>query len=939
MILFRFLVILLCLSILGMGSLDAQTKIQGTLIDSTHNNMLRNVSVSVYEQGKESVDKVTLSDRFGKFVIEDIVAGKPMRIEFSYVGYARISKEFFLKADEIKDFGNINMPFVDYEIEAVEVIPPVRMNGDTIEFNADAFQLDTNAVVEDLLRRLPGLVVWGDGAITYNGREVPSVLVNGKPFFGGDMAIAIQNIQKDAVKKIQVYDRRDQEKQREDPDNKQYEMNVVLKEGRENLYFGNVGVGGGTDGRYQGQLNFNRSVGKLQSTIAYSGNNVNKNLHNIDQLLKNTTYKGIGVNADFDADFLRSGILQQHVLGAQFQYDALGTNEVGKQNIFSGSITARWDNTLNTNESTTQLLDAADDEHNAREYRSNSEGNNVNQHATVSYHNSVGNIGKRPITVRTTLNLSNSDSESVSNTLTENYLVNNRSTNELVNTSRARGKNADLNANFELHSKAGRNMSFRGDHQYSFWDQITYILGVRANVSQNIDERLRRGDYIDYNNADRSRLYDRKYDESMDSRRLNLDFMVREPIFGFTLRNNFIFYATDTDHEIFDNAGESTDLNMNLSHLSNYKQIQYSPSIDYNRSLYRKNLYGRMYSNLNLSAKIGTRFYRDANTSTLDYRNMDLVFNTFLPTLGLNYVYAKQSSFYFSGSLNYNYDEEYPTLQRMRPIYDDINPAYRNYGAIGILDKTGVHQIELNGSYNQERQYGYSVHFNISYRNYRNGLTDSIVYADNQQHAYVVQIQNPMGQYSANFNGSKPFLIGKSQTFTVRFNGNVNWGNKYQYIDDLLQEMLNNGQNIGLNFYYTVLDKYQLGWTNSLSRYQRYDRRDQIKANDYTSHAWDSGLSMGYALTKKWAVNTNATLRYNKSGNYNDQALIWNANTTYRMLKGHNLEFKLAAYDLLRQNKGLYFTNGLTEFTTGYRNILTQYYMLSISYFPRKFGL
>ena len=934
---FRYLlfVVICCL---GMEVLYAQTKVQGVLIDSTYNTLLSNVSVSLYEKDKKTVDKVTLTDRFGKFILEEIPPGKPMLIEFSFVGYQKTVREFVLKQHEQKNFGHIHMPFVETEIEAVEVIPPIRMNGDTLEFNADAFQLDTNAVVEDLLRKLPGLVVWGDGAVTYNGRDIPSVLVNGKPFFGNDMSIALQNIQKDAVKKIQVYDRRDQEKQREDPDDKQYGMNVVLKEGRERLYFGSVGTGGGTDERYQGHLNFNLSTGKSQSTVAYSVNNVNKNLSNIGQLLKNTTYKGVGINADFDSDFLRSGILNQHVLGARYQYDALGTNEVGKQNLFKADITTRWDKTMNTNESTTQLLDAIDGQHNAREFKSGSEANNSNQNAKVSYDNSVGQIGQRPITIRTTLSLNNRDNENVSNTLTENYLINNRSSNELLNTSRTQGSSADLNANFELHSKAGRNMVIRGAKAYSFWDQMTYNFGVRANLSQDQDDRIRKGDYINYNDAALNRLYDRNYDESRDSRRMGIDFKVREPVLGITLSNSMMFFGTHTDHSVTDKTGTSVNPNGSLSHVSDYKQIQYEPRIEYRRSLWNKNLYGRAYSNLSLNTELGARFYRDANTSTLDYRNMDLVYRTFLPVLGLSYMHSKQSAFYSSLSLNYRYNEEYPLLDRMRPIYDDINPAYRYYGSDRALDKTGVHQVNLNGNYRQQRQYGYQIDYSMSYRNYQRGLTDSVVYAENQQQAYVTQINEPMDLYSANFRISKPYLVGKNQTLNIKLNGDVGWGNKYQYIGDQLQEMLNNNQNLELNFYYTVVDKYQVGWTNNVNRYERYDKLRAASSNNYTSYSWNSGLSMSYALTKRWSVNSNGTLRYNKSGNYKDDALVWNANTTYRILKGNNLEFKFSAYDLLRQNKGVYFTNGLMEFTTGYRNILTQYYMLSLSYYPRKFG-
>ncbi|MCH5600512.1 hypothetical protein [Niabella ginsengisoli] len=64
----------------------------------------------------------------------------------------------------------------------VKAVQPIRMNGDTLEINPDAFKLDSNAVVEDMLLRVPGLTVWGDGTITMNGRKLEKVYVDGKPF-------------------------------------------------------------------------------------------------------------------------------------------------------------------------------------------------------------------------------------------------------------------------------------------------------------------------------------------------------------------------------------------------------------------------------------------------------------------------------------------------------------------------------------------------------------------------------------------------------------------------------------------------------------------------------------------------------------------------------------------------------------------------------------
>src|SRR5690606_20854289 len=250
-------------------------------------------------------------------------------------------------------------------------------------------------------------------------------------------------------------------------------------------------------------------------------------------------------------------------------------------------------------------------------------------------------------------------------------------------------------------------------------------------------------------------LHNRNYDESKDSRHLRIDLKIREPKLGFTLSNNLIFYGTTTDNTVLDKDGTNASPNTSLSHVSDYKQVQYEPTIEYQRNLWNKYLYGRAYSNLNLQTELGMRFYHDANASTLDFRNLNLSYNTFLPLLGLNYTHSKQNSFYSSVSLNYRYDEEYPSLDRMRPIYDDINPAYRYYGTDKLLDKTGIHQVNLTGNYNQQRQYGYTFRFNLSYHNYRQGLTDSIVYAEKQQQAYVVQIKEPMGLYSGNFNIGK----------------------------------------------------------------------------------------------------------------------------------------------------------------------------------------
>ena len=95
-------------------------------------------------------------------------------------------------------------------METVSIVsqrPPVVVNGDTLEFNAEAFKTKPNAVVEDMLKKMPGVEVDKDGTIRVNGKRISRVLVNGKDFFNGDPKMATRNLAADAIDKVQVFDK------------------------------------------------------------------------------------------------------------------------------------------------------------------------------------------------------------------------------------------------------------------------------------------------------------------------------------------------------------------------------------------------------------------------------------------------------------------------------------------------------------------------------------------------------------------------------------------------------------------------------------------------------------------------------------------------------------------------------------------------------------
>jgi hypothetical protein len=128
----------------------------------------------------------------------------------THSGYRTSWRTFNITGEATLDLGPIYMrdkSLLDEIIVDAEK-PPVIVNGDTIEFNAGSFATKPNAVVEDLLKKMPGIQVDKDGTIRVNGQRISKVFVNGREFFTGDPKLATQNLPADAVDKVQVFEKK-----------------------------------------------------------------------------------------------------------------------------------------------------------------------------------------------------------------------------------------------------------------------------------------------------------------------------------------------------------------------------------------------------------------------------------------------------------------------------------------------------------------------------------------------------------------------------------------------------------------------------------------------------------------------------------------------------------------------------------------------------------
>ena len=255
--------------------------INGILVDSQDTTELIEATVKLLTTTKDStLIKGTTTDMNGVFNIKGVKPGKYL-LRFSYLGYNDLIKHVTV-GDDGRDV-NIGVVKMDpntimlKETVVVGVKSPITVKEDTIEFNADTYKTQANAVVEDLLKRLPGVEVGTDGKITANGKEVKKILIDGKEFFSDDPTVASKNIPADMINKLQLVDRKSDLARLTGVDDGEDEtvINLTVKKGMNNGWFGTVNAGYGTDDRYAGNVMINNLRDGNQFTILGGGNNVN----------------------------------------------------------------------------------------------------------------------------------------------------------------------------------------------------------------------------------------------------------------------------------------------------------------------------------------------------------------------------------------------------------------------------------------------------------------------------------------------------------------------------------------------------------------------------------------------------------------------------------------------------------------------------------------
>ena len=195
----------------------------------------------------KGMDAYAITNDKGRFVL-NLKPNTTYSVKLTYIGMQ--NKEITVVTKDVNINQNITMEAGGIELNDVEIVRemPVSIKGDTIVYNADSFKSGTEKKLEDVLKKLPGVEVNSDGEVQVEGKKVTKLMVEGKDFFDGDTKLGVKNIPADAIDKIQVLRNYNEIGQLKGLENNEESvaMNIKLKSGKKNFWFGDMTAGGGS---------------------------------------------------------------------------------------------------------------------------------------------------------------------------------------------------------------------------------------------------------------------------------------------------------------------------------------------------------------------------------------------------------------------------------------------------------------------------------------------------------------------------------------------------------------------------------------------------------------------------------------------------------------------------------------------------------------------
>ncbi len=335
--------------LLSFSSIAQMAKISGQVKDANQDKPVKNAVVALFTPKDSILYSFTRTDTAGKYVLKNVGPGKYILMA-SQPLYADVLTDIDVKNDtKVPVIKLVSKSELLQEV-IVKTGSPLKIRGDTTVYTADSFKVSANANVEELLKKLPGIQVDKDGNIKAMGETVQKVLVDGEEFFGDDPGMAVKNIRADAVKEVQVFDKKSEESEFTgiDDGKTQKTINLKLKENKKTGYFGKIDAAGGPENHIANRYNDNILFGSFKGKRKFSAFLLNGNTGQ-DRLSWEDEQK-YGGNDNFSLDVNDNGDLS-------FSYTGISDDEpyIDPQNGYMTNVNAgmqysnKWNDEYNLN--------------------------------------------------------------------------------------------------------------------------------------------------------------------------------------------------------------------------------------------------------------------------------------------------------------------------------------------------------------------------------------------------------------------------------------------------------------------------------------------------------------------------------------------------------------------------------------------------------------
>jgi hypothetical protein len=900
----------------------------GSVLDAESKTSLELATVSIFGQDSTLIT-YKLSDKDGRFLIEKLPLRKRLLVNVSYTGYVSLDTSIELQAGK-RDTLSVLLRFKDMTTVVVTSAVPIRMNGDTLEINPAGFKLKDDAVVEELLNQVAGITIWSDGSITVNGKRVQNLLVDGKPFLGStDARIATQNLPKSAIDKIQLYQEYDRSNisQTELPKDSLLTMNIKLKEGSKKGYFGKAGAGYGTTERFESDLSL--QVYNKRSSVGIGGgfNNINKSIGNLQELFQNNTYRNYNPNLYNVGRFGSSGINKNHAIGAVVTHSFTETTNSRQNNSATINYNKSGINTYVTDVN----LQNRTTINNPQFIREDGLQNNNNDRHEVTMNYVKTNSYNDNLNVNGALNTSKDIGNSSRFTEVRDSLDVLQSTNSAVSTNQRRSTNQSVNLNF---AKADRENPLKG-----------FSIQLDGRRSNSVSERDVKSIFESFVDIDKNTAYNRRY--VTDNNALNVGFtfdyagfkrllLGRYNLFGVNLNfSQRLSYDGNSDNNQvtdFDSTSKRYISNSRLSNLNKRELFEYTPSLVISKNIWRySDLY---YRGLNMNVRLADEIKTDKNISSIASRNLNRSFQFLTYNGNLSYNYQRQRKYYYQMSLTYNKNFQYPSVDQLYTIVDDINVYDTRIGNPFLRNRIN-HSVNVNGNfYTQKPDAVYSINAGFGGGLVRsvNPVVDSTINDPSGRRISYYTNADKSGNLNVNYNLNISRRINKNR-IQLMLDGRLSQGSSPNYIDRVYNISETNSLYNNVTIQYTLRSVVVLTMGKSLQYYKTSQTAAGLTAFRNTNNTTKFGAVLNYPKNFTFS----STLDQVGNSNLDKPVMLWNSFATYRFMKQQG-ELKFSAMDILKQYRNI--TNFVNAYgtTTRITNGLQQYFLLTFSYYPRKFG-